>query len=781
MVRTMHVLQESPANALDLSKDFSHVVVAGRNMMKIYSIEEEEFVEKINLGGGKKGNYNLNCNDVVWSPIDDQLIATGATNGAVVLWNLGITGKSKQEKVFEDHKRTINKVNFHPTEAHNLITGSQDGTLRLFDLRTDHSQPTLVFQSHAESVRDVQFNPHQYWQFAAVSENGQIQLWDMRRTDRCEKHWPAHSSLVFACDWHPEQRNWLATGGRDKTIKVWDTSKGGPRHEPEHTIYTIGSVGRVKWRPQRKDYLSSSSLVVDSAIHVWDIKRPFVPFASFDNHKDVTTDIAWRGDPHIMISTSKDGTLFHHVFTDAARPGDKANPVGLSMNSRGEITHASRHMVRADNAIIPLLGNKMQRKNIPLTELFRMCKSKLCLYSASKGLLSEEDTIRGIAEGYRVVDGTLSELCDINAKVAMKMGREQVSLTWTILKTIYACAKSEVCPISGDLGAGQDEEARGRVSRLRSQSGKQSNRQQSRNVSGNSSESESESENENCRTLTDIASGYTIATITGDFFGDAELAGMGVEHLVSLEGGAGGAGGEAQDNSRDWILPSEAFEQRQEILEGGREEDLVVGVEGEGDLALQTVTVEDKTSAVVVWGIHAGDTRTTWNHLPDISDTLVWFAENGDVQTAVSMYLVLTGGTRGNEGGCQVKGLVAETTLEHWFFSYIELLQRLQLFTKANEILRLCPLSSVNTMNHESTTVNSCCGSCGRNLVRKSGTWWCERCRVSPATCSVCHAVVRGLIVWCQGCGHGGHVHHVQEWIKKRPGCPAGCGHHCQF
>ena len=51
------------------------------------------------------------------------------------------------------------------------------------------------------------------------------------------------------------------------------------------TTICLGSVGRVKWRPQRKDYLSSSSLVVDSAIHVWDIKRPFVPFASFDNHK----------------------------------------------------------------------------------------------------------------------------------------------------------------------------------------------------------------------------------------------------------------------------------------------------------------------------------------------------------------------------------------------------------------------------------------------------------------------------------------------------------------
>ena len=32
-------------------------------------------------------------------------------------------------------------------------------------------------------------------------------------------------------------------------------------------------------------------------------------------------------------------------------------------------------------------------------------------------------------------------------------------------------------------------------------------------------------------------------------------------------------------------------------------------------VAVQTVTVEDKTSAVVVWGAHAaGDNRATWNH-----------------------------------------------------------------------------------------------------------------------------------------------------------------------
>ena len=110
VTRTMHVSLEGPANALDLSKDCSKVVVAGRSVFKIFSIEEEEFQERENLRVGKNINLNFSCNDVVWSPIDDQLIATAATNGAVVVWNLSKTGRSKQEQVFNDHKRTVNKV-----------------------------------------------------------------------------------------------------------------------------------------------------------------------------------------------------------------------------------------------------------------------------------------------------------------------------------------------------------------------------------------------------------------------------------------------------------------------------------------------------------------------------------------------------------------------------------------------------------------------------------------------------------------------------------------------
>lgn len=40
-----------------------------------------------------------------------------------------------QERVYQDHTRTVNKVNFHASEPNKLISGSQDGTVRYFDIR----------------------------------------------------------------------------------------------------------------------------------------------------------------------------------------------------------------------------------------------------------------------------------------------------------------------------------------------------------------------------------------------------------------------------------------------------------------------------------------------------------------------------------------------------------------------------------------------------------------------------------------------------------------------
>lgn len=95
-------------------------------------------------------------------------------------------------------------MNFNPLDVNLLLSGSQDASIKLFDMRLPQS--TATFNASLESIRDVQFSPHNVYQFVSVAESGSISVWDSRRPDKCEKSWMAHTENVFSCDWHPEVR-----------------------------------------------------------------------------------------------------------------------------------------------------------------------------------------------------------------------------------------------------------------------------------------------------------------------------------------------------------------------------------------------------------------------------------------------------------------------------------------------------------------------------------------------------------------------------------------------
>eukprot|EP00095_Tigriopus_kingsejongensis_P009251 maker-scaffold922_size80897-snap-gene-0.17 protein:Tk09251 transcript:maker-scaffold922_size80897-snap-gene-0.17-mRNA-1 annotation:"hypothetical protein D910_02335" len=338
MYRTFSTGPENAPNALDTHPDETHVVVAGRNVFKVFTLDEGGFNELYNLRSGRSINLNYSCNDVAWSPYDDQVLCTAATNGAVVLWNLAKTAKSKPEHIFADHKRTVNQVCFHPSEAHWLLSASQDGTIRLFDMRS--RECTQVFCHGSESIRDAQFSPHQSQTFASAAENGRVSIWDMRKPDRAEKSWNAHTEYVFSCDWHPNCRAFLATAGRDKTVKVWNIEDDRPKLDT--VIQTIGPVGRVKWRPNHRFHIACSALALDFSVHIWDVRRPWIPLHSFDQHTDVTTDFVFRRDSEALLSTGRDGMVYHHALQDGIQPMENSNPHALALNLRGDISYISK-------------------------------------------------------------------------------------------------------------------------------------------------------------------------------------------------------------------------------------------------------------------------------------------------------------------------------------------------------------------------------------------------------------------------------------------------------
>jgi WD40 repeat protein len=91
---------------------------------------------------------------------------------------------STEFNVFRFNERTINKINFHPNEPNLLISGSQDGTIKLIDIRTNICKAMSTFKHDAdEKVTDCQFNPSMSMrnEFASGSENGSVFIWDIRK------------------------------------------------------------------------------------------------------------------------------------------------------------------------------------------------------------------------------------------------------------------------------------------------------------------------------------------------------------------------------------------------------------------------------------------------------------------------------------------------------------------------------------------------------------------------------------------------------------------------
>ena len=147
--------------------------------------------------------------------------------------------------------------------------------------------------------------------------------------------------------------------------------------------------------------------------------------------------------------------------------------------------------------------------------------------------------------------------------------------------------------------------------------------------------------------------------------------------------------------------------------------------------------------------------------LPVIDSLLQHHAERGDAQTCVAVARTLSP---------IAPELASRQLMRRWTLGYVELLRKLQLFTHANEAIKQCEDEHIQQLNQRSTTVNV--GGGGASASQN---------RPARARCSVCQLPVRGLYVWCQGCGHGGHAHHLQRWFEQSTECPAGCGHVCQL
>ena len=230
--------------------------------------------------------------------------------------------------------------------------------------------------------------------------------------------------------------------------------------------------------------------------------------------------------------------------------------------------------------------------------------------------------------------------------------------------------------------------------------------------------------------------------------------------------------------------------------------------------------------------IAAASWREFW--LETAVDVLRHYAERGDVQLCVTLARVLDVpvAPRAEQGstGRARRACVPRAQMNAWIGQYIEQLHRLQLWSPASTVIARAGDELVRSLNQLHTAVAAACARCARDIVaadvplkggNAGGTRGggdggrgsldaagggaaaastavaeaaaaaampqpvvarrCTSCTAPALSCAVCSEPVRGAYVWCQGCGHGGHLAHMLGWFTRSSLCPSGCMHVCDL
>ena len=260
-----------------------------------------------------KHKDQLAATDVKWSHGRfDSTIATAAANGRIAIYDINRAGVELAR--LHEHTRQVHKVAFNPHQGALLLSGSQDSTIRMWDMRDLAGARSVMtcrsikrFSGNNEGIRDLKWSPSDGVEFAAGTDNGVIQQWDFRKENAPILKMNAHDKTCHSIDWHPSGQ-YLATGGADKNVKIWNFKSGDRRMKPSWQLRTPQAVLNVRWRPtsdvpgegnqptQQSTFLATSYDQRDPRIHIWDLCRPHVIHQEIDRYDTPATDILWRSE-----------------------------------------------------------------------------------------------------------------------------------------------------------------------------------------------------------------------------------------------------------------------------------------------------------------------------------------------------------------------------------------------------------------------------------------------------------------------------------------------------
>ncbi|HEX4102861.1 MAG TPA: TIR domain-containing protein [Pseudonocardiaceae bacterium] len=239
---------------------------------------------------------------------DGHTLATGSDDKTVRLWDISVPHQPHPLSTLTGHTNYVPSVAYSP-DGRILATASDDTTTRLWDVR-DPRQPNLLstLTGHTGVVYSVAFSSNGHI-LATASKDRTARLWDISDPHHpsllgtLTGHSDGISSVAFSPDGHT-----LASGSYDdRTARLWDISD--PHHPSLLGTLTghNGGISSVAFSPDGRTLATASQ---DTTVRLWKVDDPRQPslLSTLTGHTNIVYSVAFSPDGHTLATGSYDNT-----------------------------------------------------------------------------------------------------------------------------------------------------------------------------------------------------------------------------------------------------------------------------------------------------------------------------------------------------------------------------------------------------------------------------------------------------------------------------------------
>jgi hypothetical protein len=178
------------------------------------TIVDHELIGQVRLP--YSAGVHIYVKSVTFSP-DGQTVLSGSQDGMLRLWDVA---SSRLLKTLMGHSDGVMSVAFSP-DGRSALSGSDDDTLKLWDVASGRLRRT--FEGHQRGVESVAFSPDGR-SLLSGSADDKLKLWDAA-SGRLLKTLTGHGDIVRSVAFSPDGRSVLS-GSDDRTLKLWDVASG---------------------------------------------------------------------------------------------------------------------------------------------------------------------------------------------------------------------------------------------------------------------------------------------------------------------------------------------------------------------------------------------------------------------------------------------------------------------------------------------------------------------------------------------------------------------------